>query len=147
FCQRVITHTRTITVSPAPFPTYTNPPGNITLQACTANAPNPSTLNYSNGESGFCELSGSVQSTIQLTSGAAPCERIYTETWTTTVCNQPLTHSRTITVPAGAPASFSSAPGNISITCGQAPPSPTLLSYSNGVAGACAISGTVTSTI
>ncbi|MEO6610905.1 MAG: hypothetical protein ABIT05_11195, partial [Chitinophagaceae bacterium] len=148
-CNRTITHTRVITVSPAPFPTYTNPPGNINLDACSSPTPQVSTISYSNGQSGDCLLSGTVQSTIVLTSGAAPCQRVYTETWTVMVCNQPLTHSRTITVPPAPQAVFINPPGNTTVPCSQAPSTSgsNPLSYSNGLTGSCAISGTANSVI
>jgi len=150
-CNRTITASRTITVNPAAAATFSNTPGNITLAACATALPTASTLNYSNGLTGDCLISGtSPLSTITLTSGQAPCQRVYTETWSATdICQRPITHSRTITVPAAAAAAFVNPPGNTTVPCSQAPStnSSNPLSYSNGLAGICAISGTVNSVI
>jgi hypothetical protein len=54
-CSNIITHVQTITINPATLPTMTSP-GPITV-ACGA-IPDPSTLPYSNGLSGNCEISG-----------------------------------------------------------------------------------------
>src|SRR5204862_249146 len=59
-CNRTITASRAITVTPAAVPTFTSPPTNITV-ACGA-IPAVSTLAYANGASGSCLISGTVMS-------------------------------------------------------------------------------------
>src|SRR4029453_5238969 len=141
-CNRSITASRTITVSPAPAPTFTSPPTDITV-ACGA-IPAVSALNYTNGASGTCLISGSVTSTQ--TAAPGPCGGTVTETWTfTDACNRSITASRTITVsPAPAP-TFTSPPTDITVACG-AIPAVSALNYTNGASGTCLISGSVTST-
>ncbi|HEX5651577.1 MAG TPA: hypothetical protein VFX58_00795, partial [Chitinophagaceae bacterium] len=145
-CGRTIAgHTRTITVQAATQASFTSTPGNITI-SCTAAPPLPTSLGYSNGGSGNCQISGSVTST--LTGSHTACGGSYTETWTfTDQCQRTITHSRVVTVSAAQQASFTSTPGNLTITCAAAPPAPTSLGYSNGGSGACQISGSVTSTL
>src|SRR5881394_976304 len=140
-CNRTITQTRVITVSPAPAPTFTTPPADITV-ACGA-IPAVSSLSYSNGASGSCLISGSVTSTQ--TAAPGPCGGTITETWTfTDACSRTITASRVITVsPAPAPV-FAAAPP-ITVACGAAVSSS--LGYTNSATGSCLISGSVTSTL
>src|SRR5205814_1563414 len=94
-CGRIITASRTITVTPAAAPTFTSPPANITV-AC-GGIPAVSSLNYSNGLSGTCLISGSATSTQ--TAAPGPCGGTVTETWNATdACGRIITASRTITV-------------------------------------------------
>ncbi|WP_139225584.1 beta strand repeat-containing protein, partial [Flavobacterium succinicans] len=135
---RTISKTRTITVSPAALPTMTAP-ADITV-ACGA-LPAPSTLSFSNGLTGGCEISGtSNASTFSTTPNS--CGGTVTETWTATdTCGRALASvSRTITV---SPAALSTmtAPADITVACG-ALPAPSTISYSNGLTGGCEISGT-----
>ncbi|HEX5654123.1 MAG TPA: T9SS type A sorting domain-containing protein, partial [Chitinophagaceae bacterium] len=97
-CGRTITRSRTITVTPAPAAVFVNAPGNITAQVCGI-APQPTSLSYSNGQTGNCAISGSVMSVI--TGGTVANCGLYTETWTfTDPCGRgSITHVRTIFVP------------------------------------------------
>src|SRR5262245_65832378 len=136
-CGRTMTASRTITVSPAAAPAMTAP-ANITV-ACGA-IPAASTLTCTNGLSGACLISGtSNSSTFSATPG--PCGGSVTETWTATdACGRTMTASRTITVsPAAAPTM--TAPANITVACSAIPAASTL-TYTNGLSGACLISGT-----
>jgi hypothetical protein len=137
------THSRTITVGPSPEATFTSTPPNIQV-ACGA-IPAPSSLSYTNNGAGGCLISGSVTSTQ--TSAPGVCGGTVTETWTfTDACQRTITKTRTITVAAAPQAQFATAQ-NLTIPCGSAPPAGTSLSYTNGGAGACLISGTVTGVI
>ncbi len=136
-----------VIVQPAPLASFSTLPGNTAI-SCTSGAPVPTSINYSNGQSGSCQISGSVLSTISGgTQGA--CGGSYTETWTfTDACGRTISHSRTLSVSPPPVASFVNLPGNMTINCGSGVPSPTTLSYSNGQQGGiCAISGSVTSTV
>src|SRR5690606_15007747 len=71
------------------------------------------------------------------------CGGSYIESWTyTDDCGRTITASRTITVDP-APAAVFAATSNDTIACGAAPPTGTVLSYTNGETGACLISGSV----
>jgi hypothetical protein len=96
-CGRTITKTRTITVQPAAQAHFVDPPGNIVAVVCGV-APQPTSLSYTNGQSGTCEIAGSVLSVI--TGGSTANCGTYTETWTfTDQCGRTITHSRNIQVP------------------------------------------------
>jgi hypothetical protein len=149
-CNRTITYSRSITVLPADQASFTTPlPGNTSL-SCGAAPPTGTPLSYSNGASGVCLISGSVNGVISggphdaCGTGNTP----YIETWTfTDACGRTITHSRTISVDPAPQASFTSLPGDITIACGVSGPPPSQLCYSNGQSGNCSISGCVTSTV
>src|SRR6185295_4268867 len=117
---------------------------NITI-SCSAAPPSGTSLAYSNGESGSCDISGSVTGSI---SGShTSCGGSYTESWSfTDECGRTSTASRTITVSPAAQATFAAA-SHIPLPCSAAPPSGTSLAYSNGESGSCDISGTSTGSI
>ena len=87
----------TITVAPAALPTMSAPAN--TTAAC-GDVLTGSTLPYSNGLTGYCELSGTSNvSTFSAQVPAGNCGGVVTETWTATdACGRPLASvSRTIT--------------------------------------------------
>ncbi|TRX34925.1 T9SS type A sorting domain-containing protein, partial [Flavobacterium sp. ZT3R18] len=138
-CGRALASvSRTITVSPAALPTMTAL-ADVTV-ACGA-IPVTSTIPFSNGLSGGCEVSGtSVTSSFTATPDA--CGGTVTETWTATdTCGRALASvSRTITVsPATLPTM--TAPAATTVACGSIP-APSTISFSNGLSGGCLISGT-----
>ncbi len=129
--------TRTISVQAAPMPTM-SAPGNITV-ACGA-LPASSTLNYSNGLSGGCGLSG-VSNTSFFNGVPGPCGGIVTEVWTATdACGRPLFPvTRIIQVlPAALP--VMSPPPNLFLPCGTAV-NDFSIPFTNGLSGQCMISG------
>jgi hypothetical protein len=138
-CGRPIASvSRTITVSPAALPTMTAP-ADITV-ACGA-IPATSTITYSNGLSGGCELSGTSNTSTFSTTPPA-CGGTVTETWTAVdACSRTIASvSRTITVsPAALPTM--TAPADITVACGAIPATSTI-TYSNGLSGGCELSGT-----
>src|SRR5204862_311869 len=77
-CNRTITQTRVITVSPAPIAVFAVAPP-ITV-ACGAAV--TSSLGYTNSVSGTCLISGTVTSTLTALPGT--CGGSVTETWTFT---------------------------------------------------------------
>ncbi|MES2409980.1 MAG: hypothetical protein V4535_00910, partial [Bacteroidota bacterium] len=138
-CGRALASvSRTITVDPAALPTMAAPAS--TTVACGL-LPSPSTISFSNGLSGGCSISGtSNPSTFSTTPSA--CGGIVIETWTATdSCGRALAPvSRTITVnPAALPTM--TAPATTTVACGSLP-APSTISFSNGLPGDCAISGT-----
>ena len=131
-CGNSIIHSQTITVSaaaPAAFATVAD----IEV-AC--GAATTSSLSYTNGLDGTCEISGSVTSTLS----ALPttyCGGDVTETWSfTDLCGRTISTSRTITVLPAAPAVFATV-ADIEVACGAATTSS--LSYTNGLDGDCQI--------
>jgi len=144
-CQRTSTRVRTITVSPAPLPAFVNPPGNITVACADVTA--VGSLNYTNGATGGCLISGTILGVR--TGSYTACGGTLTDTWTIPApCpgGQPIVHTRTVTVTAAPQAQFATAP-NLTISCAAAPPVGTVLAYTNNGAGACVISGTATGVI
>jgi len=145
-CDRVITHEQTIEVEPSPEPEWVNPPAGITLDCSDANDYDIPDLEYSNGASGDCEISGSVEGvqvgTINPCGGTISFEWAYTDD-----CGRTITHSQTVNVTPASPAVFTNVPDDIELTCNQAigltPPS---LTYDNGEGGDCSISGSVAGT-
>ncbi|MDI1316008.1 hypothetical protein, partial [Flavobacterium sp.] len=138
-CGRALASvSRTITVSPAALPTMTAP---ATITVACGSVPAASTISFSNGLTGSCAITGtSNPSTFSTTTSA--CGGTVTETWTATdSCGRALASvSRTITVsPAALPTM--TAPAAITVACGSVPASSTI-SFSNGLTGACAITGT-----
>src|SRR5205085_1864521 len=138
-CNRTITQTRTITVSPAPVAVFAAAPP-ITV-ACGAAV--TSDLTYTNGATGSCLISGSVTSTLSALPG--PCGGAVTETWTyTDACNRTITQTRTITVSPAPVAVFTAAPA-ITVACGAAVTSD--LTYTNGATRSCLIISSITKTL
>jgi hypothetical protein len=66
-CQRTISGSRTITVTPAPIAHFVTPPGNITV-ACGGAGSAP-VVSYTNEGSGDCAISGQVTA---VRTGSAP---------------------------------------------------------------------------
>src|SRR5439155_255248 len=144
-CARVISGSRTITVTPATLPTMTAPAA-ITI-ACGA-TPASSTLTYTNGLTGSCLITGtSNTSTFSAQTPAGACGGTITETWTATdACGRTLTPvTRTITVTPAPPPVFTTPPTDVTVACDAIPAIPTV-SYTNSASGSCLIAGTVTAT-
>src|SRR5690606_2777780 len=59
-CGHTISHVQNITIEEVPSATFMNPPGDTTLTCDEAGAFVVQDLAYSNGETGSCEISGSV---------------------------------------------------------------------------------------
>jgi len=147
-CNRVLTHTQTVTIQAPPPAAFINPPANITVDC--PNAPDPNvlpTLNYANGMTGSCGINGSVQATFS--GNLVNCAGVYTYTWQITdQCNRILTHTQTVTIQAPPPAAFINPPANITVDCPNAPDPNVLpiLDYTNGMTGSCGINGQVEAT-
>src|SRR5678815_5578593 len=137
-CGQTITRTRTIVVSPATTPEFAAA-GTITV-ACGGATTH--SLNYTNGLSGNCLLSGSATSTLGTIPGA--CGGSVTESWTATVCGQTITRTRTIVVSPATTPTFAAA-NTITVACGGA--TTHSLTYTNGLEGNCLLSGSATSTL
>ena len=99
-CGRTISTSRTITVLPAAPAAFAT----VADIEVACGAATTSSLSYTNGLDGTCEISGSVTSTLS----ALPttyCGGDVTETWSfTDLCGRTISTSRTITVLPAAPA-------------------------------------------
>ena len=137
-CGNTITTARIIHVNPAPAPVF------ATVQDITVSCGGATTsdLTYDNGLTGNCKLSGTATSSLSTIPGV--CGGDVTETWTAVVCGNTITKSRIIHVSPAAMPVFATAE-DITVACGQATTS--VLTYTNGLSGACLISGNVTSTL
>lgn len=140
-CGRVITETQQVTIDPASEAVFLNLPTDITVE-CDVATDVGVDLFYENGLVGTCEISGSVQPT---TSGSFDmCGGSIVHDWEfIDLCGRPINHSQTITVNPAPEAVFINPPADITVACGAAPSTSTVLSYSNGISGDCEIAGDV----
>ncbi|MGL2967618.1 HYR-like domain-containing protein, partial [Flavobacterium sp. XGLA_31] len=132
----IVDKSRTITATNPPIATFANT-SDITVPCGEATT---SSLTYTNGGTASCLISGSVTSTLSSQTPAGVCGGTITETWTyTDAYNRTIVKTRTITVsPAALPTM--TAPSNITVACGSLP-SPSTLSFTNGLSGSCGING------
>ncbi|MBK7426621.1 MAG: hypothetical protein IPI60_06150 [Saprospiraceae bacterium] len=142
-CDRTITHTQTITVEFAPQAAFINAPADVTMTCEEAAVFTASDLAYTNGETGSCEIAGSVPGLVSGSFDA--CGGTQTITWTfTDACDRTITHTQTITVEPAPQAAFINAPADVTMTCEEAAVfTVTDLAYTNGEAGSCEIAGSV----
>ncbi|WP_157717189.1 T9SS type A sorting domain-containing protein [Formosa sp. Hel1_31_208] len=140
-CQRTITAKKTITVLAAPAAEF-DAIQDMEISCEEANSFEPSSLSYTNGGTGACEISGSVPG--ELSGSYDECGGELFVDWTyTDACQRTITAKKTITVLPAPQAQFE-AVENITITCEEANSFQAgSLSYTNGGTGACEISGSV----
>lgn len=140
-CGVVHSHTQTIIIEPKAEPEFVDPPSDLTV-ACS-DVPGPADpLSYSNGESGLCEIMGSVDA-VQ-TGSYDVCGGTLTNSWEfTDDCGRLISYVQTITVEPAPEAVFTTLPEDITIGCDEIPPSPPALDYENGNSGTCEIIGSV----
>ncbi|WP_235298837.1 HYR-like domain-containing protein [Portibacter marinus] len=79
-CGNPITFDQTITVLPAPIPDFIDAPNDLSITCNEAQSFTPTDLQYSNGESGVCEISGTVSGTLN--GSLETCGDIATIVWT-----------------------------------------------------------------
>jgi len=142
-CNRTITHIQEITVEPAPTPDWIDPPANENLTCNDLPLPTPPDLEYTNGETGDCEISGFVSPTVD--GSVDLCGGSVTYTWDfTDLCGNSISHAQTITVDPVPEPDWIDPPANENLTCDALPlpPAPDL-EYTNGESGDCEISGSV----
>src|SRR5690606_9817810 len=146
-CDRTITHTQNITIDPAPQAAFVNPPTDITLTCEEAATYTVSDLAYTNGESGTCEIAGSVPGTLAGTFDE--CGGTQTITWTfTDECDRTITHTQNITIDPAPQAAFINAPADITLTCDDAQNFVvSTLNYTNNETGSCEIAGSAPGTL
>jgi hypothetical protein len=146
-CGNEIFHAQTITVDPVPQPDWVDPPGNENLSCNDLPLPPPPELEYTNGETGDCEISGTalpaVDGSVDLCGGSV------TYTWEfANDCGNTISHAQTITIEPAPASDWVDPPTNENLTCNDLPlPTPPDLEYSNGATGACEVSGSVAPTV
>jgi hypothetical protein len=141
FCGRTSTAVQVVTVQPAPLATFSGVPPDITV-ACGDLVNTPISINYSNNLTGLCGISGSVQN---VRNGAVSyCGGTLQDVWVfTDPCGRTISASRLITLLPAPPASFTSLPANVTVSCADVYNVNTVLNYTNGQTGVCEISGTI----
>ena len=91
-CNRSISHSQNITVTPASDPMFTSLPPDITIN-CGEQFPTPINLPYTNNESGNCAITGTVPATVT-SNGNGGME--YTWTFINPCNNFTITHTQVI---------------------------------------------------
>ncbi|MBK8624924.1 MAG: gliding motility-associated C-terminal domain-containing protein [Saprospiraceae bacterium] len=149
-CGRPITHTRTVTVVPPPAAAFVNPPASETVSC--ENAPDetaPIVLSYTNNGVIPCLIAGDISATPTVQENP-DCSKVLTYLWEfTDDCDRPITHTKVVNVLPPPVATFTNPPPDATFTCINAPDltTPQLLTYNNGLAGDCQITGTVEATV
>jgi len=145
YCDRPIIHIQIYTIQPPLIANYVNPPASFSVNCPSEVADDylPD-LNYTNGSSGACLISGMV--TPVRVNNITDCTGTITLTWSTTdFCNRVIEYVQTITVNPPTIPAFVNPPASISVNCPNIPADDFYppLNYTNGVSGTCAITGTV----
>lgn len=141
-CNRTIVHTQIITAAPTPLPEWINPPASQNIPCANIPTSGPP-LVISNGLTGDCGILDTIAPV--LTGSADLCGGEITLTWEfEDPCGTTFEHVQVLTVDPVPQATFVNAPGNITVTCANIPTSAPNLDYTNGLSGACGISGTAT---
>src|SRR5690606_25836501 len=141
-CGHTITHVQNITIEEAPEPFFVNPPGDTTLTCGEASTFVIQDLSYTNGESGVCEISGTVPGVLDGTFNI--CGGAQTITWTfTDSCGHTITHVQNITIEEAPAAASCRPPADTTLARDEAE---TIvdqeLADTSGAAGGCENSGT-----
>ncbi|MGK0315550.1 MAG: gliding motility-associated-like protein [Saprospiraceae bacterium] len=141
-CGRLLEYDQVISVNPAPIAAFIDVPTSTTV-ACGADATNPGNLNYTNGETGGCSISGDVAPTQ--TGSYTACGGDIQFTWDfTDECGRPIQAVQTVVVePAPAAEFINLPPADITVSCADFQSTPPNLSYTNGETDICLISGFV----
>ncbi|MFT4536076.1 MAG: hypothetical protein ACI9P5_003450 [Saprospiraceae bacterium] len=141
-CGRPLEYTQIITVNPSPIASFIDVTASTTV-ACGADATNPGNLNYTNGETGGCSISGDVAPSQ--TGGYTACGGDIQFTWDfLDECGRPIQAVQTIVVePAPAAEFINLPPADITVSCADFQSIPSNLSYTNGEIDLCLISGSV----
>lgn len=138
-CGRSTSHVQTLTVTPAPSPVWINPP-NDTTSTCSMLPMSMPDLAYTNGESGVCDISGSVPAVLALMD---ICQGVMIWEWQyTDPCGNTISHTMTITSDTPPPVIFINPPDDITVACTGVPAIIPDLMYTNNTTGPCSVSGT-----
>ena len=144
-CGRSITHVQTISITPIPEAAFVNLPPNETV-SCDAIPPPATDLEYTNSESGVCEISGMAPPSI--TDNSSACGGTIENVWEfTDQCGRPISHTQIITVDPAPQGSFINPPADITVSCDMLPAAPASLMLTNSESGVCLIEATVPGTV
>ncbi len=140
-CERTINAKQTFTVLPAPMAEF-DEVEDMEISCEEANSFQASSLGYSNGAAGSCEISGSVDG--EATPDYTECGGTITVNWTyTDDCDRTINAEQTVTVLPAPMAEFDEVE-DMEISCEEANAfQASSLAYTNGGTGACEISGSV----
>jgi len=141
-CGRTIEHIQDISIEPASAPVFTSPPLQDIILDCDEVPATIPTLDYDNGETGSCNISGSVPG-FQ-TGSFDECGGAINFTWTIMdECGTTLSFTQFVVVNPAPDPVWLDPPADITISCGEDFPDPISLEYSNGEASgsACGIQG------
>jgi hypothetical protein len=142
-CGDDIVISEDITVSEADEAVFIDPSGPITITCDDILTYVPPMLDYTNGLTGTCLISGTVSSTQDGPLDECGNDVVYTWTFTDD-CDRTITHMQTVTVEPIEEAAFVNPPADVTIDCDELQTfTPAVLTYTNGGSGACLISGTV----
>ena len=138
-CNRIISYSQDISVIPTPPAAFVNPPKDLAAN-CKDVMINPPTLNYTNGKSGNCGISGTANATV--ISNYNECGGEVQYLWDyIDVCNRVIEYTQTLTVNPASIAVFTAAPPDITVQCDAVPMLDQALGYNNNETGVCKISG------
>ena len=145
YCGRPLIHTQILNILPPDEAQLSSLPQNITVTCPNKPADDYlPVLNYSNGMSGDCAITGSITPTR--VDDIVDCQGTITLTWQATdPCARLISHTQVITVLPPNVATFVNPPQNIVATCPNVPDATYMppLSYTNNMSAACEIMGTV----
>lgn len=140
-CDRVITHSQTVTVEPTPEAAFIDPPADITVD-CENVPATFEDLMYSNDELDDCLIEGMVSATESGTIDVCGGELMINWEFTD-ACGRTIQHEQIITVEPAPVADFTDFPADITINCNEILITPPSLDYTNNLTDDCQIEGSV----
>jgi hypothetical protein len=136
-CFTPYTYVQNIIISPATTPEFENPPADMTI-SCLETLPTFPDLNYSNGETGACELSGSIEASVNVDGDI--CGGDIVGIWQIPdPCNpgEFIEHIQTITIEPITEAIWEDPPASVTVQCSESTPPANNLPYTNSESGTC----------
>ena len=142
-CGFSLDHMQTLTIVPPPIASFVDPPGSDILP-CNELDILSTTLDYSNGDSGDCQIQGDVEAIV--IGSINPCGGAISYFWEyIDDCGRPISHTQNITLLAADAPVFLDVPEDITLAC-EDTYDPDPLFYSNGISDECNIGGSVNPT-
>ncbi|MFT4535450.1 MAG: gliding motility-associated-like protein, partial [Saprospiraceae bacterium] len=138
-CGRPITTSRDVNVAPPPPAEYVNPPSDVSVDCANVNTISTQ-LNYNNGESGICLISGLSTAVVSGSYNSCGGSLIYTWSFVDD-CGRPISYSQNITVNPAQDPVYINPPVDLTIGCDDTYSGADILNYTNGATGACEIFG------
>ncbi|HPQ21241.1 MAG TPA: hypothetical protein PK147_05290, partial [Saprospiraceae bacterium] len=139
-----ITHEQTVTVEPKAEASFVNPPGDMTVSCENRPQSNSgASLEYDNGETGTCQIMGSISPIENYNADECGGNIIYIWQFTDD-CGREISHNQTITVLPASQGQFTVLPpSNVTYECQDEPANGETLTIDNGESGDCQITATV----